>query len=153
MYKTAVRALIRHSIAKLNEGNPELLLRLAAPDAELTFPGNNTWATMHHAVEKGRRRHVTHRGIDECRSFAERFAAEGVQFEIEDILVNGGPWNTRVALRACTFVPGPDGVDIYNNRATAFLEIRWGRLVSWEDYEDTERTALWDRDRALLAPP
>lgn len=27
---------------------------------------------------------------------------------------------------------------------TAPQEIRWGRLVRWEDYEDTERVASWD---------
>jgi hypothetical protein len=33
--------------------------------------------------------------------------------------------------------------------AVLFLEIRWGRLIRWEDYEDTERITAWDtRDRA-----
>lgn len=35
-----------------------------------------------------------------------------------------------------------------NNRAVAFLELRWGRLVRWEDYEDTERVAAWDREQS-----
>jgi hypothetical protein len=34
--------------------------------------------------------------------------------------------------------------------ATAFLEIRWGRLVRWEDYEDTQRVADWDNQRSAL---
>ena len=99
MYKAAVRTLVRHSISRLNAGDPTLLLRLASADAELAFPGENTWAAMHRPVVKSRRRHVTHRGIDECRTFAERFVNEGIQFEIEDILVNGPPWNLRIALR------------------------------------------------------
>jgi hypothetical protein len=65
MYKAAVRALIRHSVSKLNEGDPALLLRLASADAELAFPGDNTWAAMHRPVAKGRDRHVTHRGVDD----------------------------------------------------------------------------------------
>ena len=69
-----------------------------------------------------------------------------MQFEIEEILVNGPPWRTRVAVRCHTFKPSADG-DLYNNRAVAFLELRWGRLIRWEDYEDTERTAAWDRAR------
>ena len=146
MYKTAVRALVRHGIRRLNEGDPEFLLRLARPDAEIAFPGDNSWSSMHRPVVKGRRRHATHRGIDECRGFATRFVETGLQFEIEDVLVNGGPWNTRVAIRANDFLPGPDG-DEYANRVVAFLELRWGRLVAWEDYEDTERVAEWDRQR------
>jgi len=145
MYKATVRALVRRGIRKLNEGDPSFLLGLAAPDAELAFPGQNSWATMFRPVAKGRQRHVTHRGIEECRAFADRFAAEGIRFDIEDILVNGMPWNTRVAVRANDFIAAENGVDEYNNRAIAFLELRWGKLVRWEDYEDTERVADWDR--------
>ena len=148
MYKATVRALVRRGIGRLNAGDPELLLRLAAPEAELVFPGDNSWSRMHRPVRTGRAPHVTHRGIAECRSFAERFVAEGLQFAIEDILVNGPPWRTRVAVRAHDFIPGPDG-DRYNNRAVAFLELRWGRLVRWEDYEDTERVAEFDRQSGL----
>ena len=117
------------------------------------FPGDNSWAAMFRPVVKGRARHATHRGIDECRSFAERFVAEGIQFgEPEDILVNGPPWRTRVAVRVHDFKPGPlaasDGSDdVYSNRAVAFLELRWGKIVRWEDYEDTERIAAWDAAR------
>jgi len=150
MYKAAVRALVRHGIARLSNGEPEFLLRLASPDAAIAFPGDNSWSGMYRPVEKGRHLHVTHRGLDECRAFAERFVNEGLRFEIEDILVNGPPWNTRVVVRAHDYIAGTDG-DEYNNRVVAFLEIRWGRLVRWEDYEDTERVALWDRQRAIVS--
>jgi ketosteroid isomerase-like protein len=102
---------------------------------------------MFRPVEKGRDRHVTHRGLEECRRFAERFVSAGIQFEIEDILVNGPPWDLRVAILARDFVPGPAGDDVYNNRVVALLELRWGRIVRWEDYEDTERVAAWDQQR------
>lgn len=150
MYKTAVRAIVRHGIRRLNQGDPEFLLGLASPDAEIAFPGDNSWSSMHRPVQKGRRRHATHRGIEECRTFAQRFVDTGLQFEIEDILVNGPPWNTRVAVRANDHLPGPDG-DEYANRVVAFIELRWGRLVAWEDYEDTERVSDWDRRRASAA--
>ena len=99
MYKASIRALMRHSIKKLNAGDPSMLLRLAAPEAEIAFPGDNSWATMYHPIEKSRERHATHRGLKECDGFARRFISEGVQLVIEDILVNGPPWNARIALR------------------------------------------------------
>lgn len=105
---------------------------------------------MFRSVERGRHRFATHRGIEECRAFADRFVAEGLQLTIEDILVNGGPWNLRVAVRAHDHRPGPDGDD-YANRVVAYLELRWGRLVSWEDYEDTERITDWDGRRVAPA--
>ena len=148
MYKASIRALLRHSIDKLNHGDYSLLLKLASPGFELAFPGENSWSTMFRPHQRGRAPHVTHRGIDEAVAFADRFVDEQIQFEIEDILVNGPPWNTRIALRVRDFVPGHNGDDVYNNRAVLFLEVRWGRLVRWEDYEDTERVAAWDRATA-----
>lgn len=143
MYKAAVRAMVRRGIRELNAGDPGFLLKLASPDVVLCFPGDNSWARMFRPVVKGTKRHVTHRGVDECRAFAERFAAQGLHLEVEDILVNGPPWRTRVAVRAHD--SDPDRT--YTNRAVAWLELRWGRLVAWEDYEDTERVAAWDRAR------
>jgi len=149
MYKASIRRLLRRSITKLNSGDYSTMLKMADPDFELAFPGENSWATMFRPVQRGRHRHVTHRGIEEAIAFADRFVGEGIQFQIEDILVNGPPWNTRIALRVHDFVPGDDGeADLYSNRAVLFLELRWGRLIRWEDYEDTERVAGWDRSRA-----
>ena len=152
MYKPMVRALMRSSVRRLNQGDYSALLKLAHPDFELAFPGDNSWSTMYRPPTPGRRRHVTHRGIDEATGFADRFVAENVKFEVEDILVNGPPWHTRIAVRVVSFVPGPAGqADEYNNRAVLWLEIAWGRLVRWEDYEDTERVAAWDQRRAVRA--
>jgi ketosteroid isomerase-like protein len=149
MYKAIVRALVRQRIARLNAGDPAPLMAFAAPDVELVFPGDNSWASMFRPVVKGRARHATHRGVDECRAFAERFVANRIQFVIEDILVNGPPWNTRIALRVHDYIAREGGGDdVYNNRAVAFLEMRWGRVTRWEDYEDTERVAAWDRASA-----
>jgi len=150
MYKASVRALMRYSVRKLNEGDADLFLRLAAPDAYIAFPGDNSWSTMFRPAHKDRYCHATHRGRTEVRAFADRFVDEGLQFEIEDILVNGPPWNTRIALRVHSYKPAPDGPDEYCNRAIALLEVRWGKLVAWEDYEDTERVAAWDQ--AQLPP-
>jgi ketosteroid isomerase-like protein len=145
MYKASVRALMRYSVRKLNSGDFSLLLKMASPNFELAFPGNNSWATMFRPQVISRERHTTHRGVEEATAFAQRFVDEGIQFHIEDILVNGPPWNTRVALRVRSFVPGKGGgADTYANRAVAMLDVRWGKLTGWEDYEDTQRVAAWD---------
>ncbi len=154
MYKTAVRMLLRHSIRKLNAGDYSLLLKLAHPNFELAFPGDNSWSTMFRPAVRGRHRHITHRGVSEAAAFAERFVSEGIQFHVEDILVNGPPWNTRSAVRIHDYIPGPaGGVDRYANRAVLFMETRWGRLVRWEDYEDTQRVADWDATTAPTSGP
>jgi ketosteroid isomerase-like protein len=152
VYKATVRALIRRSIARLNQGDPSMMVKMAAPDVELIFSGDNSWSTMYRPVVKSRERFVTHRGIEEARGFGDRFVAEGIQFAIEDILVNGPPWNMRVAVRANDYIPGPDGRDVYNNRFVDFFEIRWGRIIRLETFEDTERVAEWDRRQAATTP-
>jgi ketosteroid isomerase-like protein len=153
MIKGFVRWMIRRNIARLNAGDATAFLKLAAEDVELAFPGDSTWAREHRPVAKGRYRHVTHRGVAECRAFAQRFVNDRIQFAVEDILVNGPPWRLRIAIRAHVFAR-TDGAseDVYNNRVMAFLEFRRSKLIRWEDYEDTERTAAWDRARADARP-
>lgn len=155
MYKAAIRALMRHSVRRLNAGDASMMLKMAAPDVFIAFPGDNTWSTMFRPVEAGNEQHATHRGIEECRAFADRFTERGVQFAIEDILVNGPPWRTRIGLRVRSFVPSstPGQPDEYANRAMALLDVRWGKLVAWEDYEDTERVAAWDRRQTRAVGP
>lgn len=153
MYKNTVRALVRHGLKRLNAGDPSFLLRLAHPRCELAFPGDNSFATMYRPVVKGREAHTTHRGIEELRGFTKRFINLGTQFYVDDILVNGLPHRTRVAVRGQVVIPSsiagqPDG---YANRIIAFITIAWGRMVAWEDYEDTERSSAWDaRSRSAL---
>ncbi len=81
--------------------------------------------------------------------FLRRYVAAGIQMEIEDILVNGPPWNTRAAVRVRDWSPGPPGTERYSNRAVLFVTSRWGRVTSQEDYEDTVRILAFDR---LLNP-
>jgi ketosteroid isomerase-like protein len=101
---------------------------------------------MYRPVVKGRYRHVTHRGLDEIRGFLERFVEEGLQMELEDVLVGGPPWHLRVAIRMRIIAPDPaGGDDRYNNRAAAFMEVRWGRIVRVGEFTDIERTADWGR--------
>jgi ketosteroid isomerase-like protein len=145
MYKAAVRWMVRRNIAALNRGNYQPLLAMFASDATLRFPGDNTWARMNRPAEAGRTATVTHQGRAEIERFLQRFVAERIHMVVDDILVNGPPWNTRVAARVHHWIAGDDGVDRYNNRAVLFATARWGKLRDQEDYEDTERVAAYDR--------
>ncbi|MDH4309647.1 MAG: hypothetical protein OEX04_19420 [Acidimicrobiia bacterium] len=102
---------------------------------------------MFRPVEAGRHPDHTHRGLGECAASAERFVA-GSQFVTEDILINGPPWNIRVAMRVHRYSLGQEGTDRYGNRALAFVETRRGRPIRWEDYEDTARIDAWHADRS-----
>ena len=148
MYKTAARAMIRRNIKLLNEGRYEPSLKMFAPDATLTFPGDNSWSRQCRIPQTGREASPTHQSRSEIEMFVKRYTKLGIQMQVEDILVNGPPWNMRVALRVHDWIPGSHGVDAYANRAVLWTNIVWGKIRSQEDYEDTERVAAFDRQEA-----
>jgi ketosteroid isomerase-like protein len=147
MYKFAVRRMIRRNIRHLNEGKYRPALAMFADDATLAFPGQNSWANQHRPTEKGRDAFATHRGPAEIEAFLQRYVEARIHMEVDDILVNGPPWNTRAAVRVHHWVEGADGRDRYNNRAVLFVNTAWGKIRAQEDYEDTERVAQFDANR------
>lgn len=153
MFKTAVRWMVRRNIARLNEGDYGPALAMFGPRSELAFPGSSSWSDMFRPIAKGRDAHVTHIGRDEVEAFMKRYVDTKIHMEVDDVLVNGWPWNTRIAVRVHHWVEGPDGTDIYNNRAILFIDSKWGRVVRQEDYEDTERVAEFDALSTVIGEP
>jgi ketosteroid isomerase-like protein len=144
MYKATVRSMIRRNIAKLNDGDYRPALRMFRDDDTVSFPGRNSWANQHRPAEQGRHAFVTHRGRAQIEAFLRRNVDAGIHMMVDDILVNGPPWNTRVAIRVHEWVEGPDGQDRYNNRAVLFVTTAWGKIRAQEDYLDTDRIADLD---------
>jgi hypothetical protein len=148
VYKATIRWMVRRNIRQLNAGNYRPVLAMFADDGVLAFPGDNSWANQFRPTERGRRQFATHRGRAEVEAFLQRYTDAGIQMVVEDVVVNGGPWRTRMAIRVHDWVAGPDGSDVYNNRAVLFAEAVWGKIRVQEDYEDTERAKAFD---AVLA--
>ena len=137
--------MIRRNIKALNAGRIRPALALFAADATLAFPGHNSFAEEFRAADPGRETHISHRGSAEISRFLERYVQTGMQMIVEDVLVNGPPWNTRAAIRVHHWAPGPDGSDAYNNRAVLFVTTARAKIQAQEDYEDTVRLAAFDR--------
>ena len=114
-----------------------------ADDVEFSFPGDNSWATEFRPLERGRQVHVTHRGTAEMERFLQRYVAAGLQMEVEDILVNGPPWNMRAAVRVHDWHPAI-GRRPLHQPGSPVRHLEWGKLRTQEDYEDTERAAAFD---------
>lgn len=145
MYKAAVRRMISANIKRLNAGEYEPALAMFAPDATLAFPGDNSWSRQFRAPQRGRTSFATHRGRAEIEQFLVRYVGLGIQMEVEDILVNGPPWNTRAAAVVNHGIQDGDGNEIYANRAVLLVRAKWGKIQDQEDYEDTEPVAGLDR--------
>mgnify|MGYP001796573115 CR=1 FL=1 len=126
MYKTAVRWLIRRNIRALNSGRFEPALAMFAADADLTFPGDNTWSRQYREPRAGRTAFPTHKGRAEIESFLRRYTELGIQMEVEDILVNGPPWHTRPPVRAHTRLSVSDVLRRTANHAVPLVRPLWG---------------------------
>jgi ketosteroid isomerase-like protein len=131
MYKTAVRWMIRRNVRALAAGNPGPLIAGYAKDAVLVFPGPSSWGG-------------TYEGRDAIAGFLRRFVGDGIVGEVEDILVNGPPWRTRVCVIMTARATAPDGTLRYDNHAALYALARWGRIVHQEDFEDTHKSAAFD---------
>ena len=142
MYKATVRRMIRHTIKSLNEGDYGPALRMFAKDATLAFPGDNSWANQFRPTAVGREAFVTHRGRAELEAFLQRYVAHGLQMEVEDILVNGPPWNMRARRECTTGSPTQMAADIYANRAVLFVNAVGGERSALRRTTKTRRASL-----------
>jgi ketosteroid isomerase-like protein len=143
MYKMAERWMIRRNIRQLTAGSHRAALAMLRDDATLAFPGDNMWSSQHRPAVKGRERFATHRGRAEIEAFLRSYPDAAIQMTVEDILVNGPPWNTRAAVRVHLWSAGANGGDRYSNRAVLWAEASWGKIRAQEDYEDTERSSAF----------
>jgi ketosteroid isomerase-like protein len=132
MYKWAIRRQIRRNVAVLRAGDPAPLLAGYADDAVLVFPGVSSWGGEY-------------RGKPAIEAFLRRFLDAGLVGETHDILVNGPPWNTRIAVLFTDAATGADGEVVYENRAVLWGRLRWGKIVYQEDFEDTQKVEAFDR--------
>jgi ketosteroid isomerase-like protein len=131
MYKAAVRWMIRRNVRALAAGDPGPLIAGYAKDATLIFPGPSSWGG-------------TYEGQEAIAGFLRRFVSDGIVGEIEDVLVNGPPWRTRVCAVMTARANGADGTVVYDNRAALYALARWGRIVRQEDFEDTHKSVAFD---------
>lgn len=126
MYKAIVRSKVRAVFRSASAGDYRPMVDGLAPQFTYVFHGS-------HALG-GRR---TSR--DAMIRWWERTLRllAGAQFELHDVVVNGGPWRTRVATRARVSGPLPDGTP-YENTVFQFLTLRWGRVTEVETLEDLQ---------------
>jgi ketosteroid isomerase-like protein len=90
-----------------------------------SFPGNHALAAEATSAR-------------EVRAWLEDLFARfpDLRFEVEELVVEGPPWSTRVATR---YVAVRGGRTIY--RGASFVRLAWGRLVEERVYPDTQAIA------------
>ena len=132
VYAKAFERMLRRNVRLLMEGNVDALAGFYADDAQLVFPGDNSWGPVY-------------RGRDEIRGFLERFLRVGIRGEVHEVLIKGPPWDTTLLVHFTDHARGADGDLVYENDAIVRIKARWGKIVYEQVYEDTEKVAEFDR--------
>ncbi|MCW3067066.1 MAG: hypothetical protein JWN32_4238 [Solirubrobacterales bacterium] len=131
LYRAAVRALLRRNLVALNAGDPRPLFSSYADDVHFVFPGRSSWAADLH-------------GREALEAWVRRFVEVGMEFDPDEIVVDGPPWSTRMCLRYKDRHRAPGGEIVYENRGIIFCRIAWGKLAYYEVNEDTEKVTAFD---------
>ena len=126
MYRWIVRSRVRSTFERINTGDVMAMVDGLAPSFEYHFHG-------HHAL--GGRRTSRESMIRWWRRILELLP--GARFDVQDVLVAGGPWRTRVAVR-CHVTGDLPGGGRYENTVFQFLVLEWGKVVSVETLEDLQ---------------
>jgi ketosteroid isomerase-like protein len=126
VYKAFVRYMVRRTLAHLSARRLDGLMARFGVLAVFHFHGD-------HALGGEAR------GAAAIRAVFERMYRLFPDLHVEPVtvLVNGWPWDTRIASRLAVRGRLPDG-SMYRNEGMQFARIRWGRVVEDHLYEDTD---------------
>jgi ketosteroid isomerase-like protein len=125
MYHRIVALRVRKMFAEISAGNWEAMVAGMAPSFTYKFYGDHALSGERH----------THEAL---RHWWERLFGllPNTRFDVQDILVAGWPWDTRVATAVTVDVGVVDG-SRYQNVVHQFLRIRWGKITEVRTLEDT----------------
>jgi ketosteroid isomerase-like protein len=137
MYKTIVAKRVRTIFDEINKGNYRSMIDGLATPFEYRFLGD-------HPLSGRRTKAAT---MDQWWQRVFRLVPDG-RFTIHQVVVQGHPFNTRIAVRSTISAPLPSG-ETYSNDVMQFMRLRLGKLTHIETLEDT---AKLERYLATLDP-
>src|SRR3954470_23011823 len=138
MYRWLVRKLTVVALARLRRGDTRLLLKLMTDDVRFRFLGDHSWAADYHSKT-------------EVRRWLERYLHARLELQPHEIVVSGPPWNTLMCIRFTDRATNERGEVVYENEGVLFDRLAWGRIREHISYEDTQRTAEFDRHLDVAA--
>lgn len=129
MYRRLVARQVEQVFAQLSRGEFDALAKDAAPDIHHSFAGE-------HAL--GGERHG-HAAFVLWLGRLERLCPS-LDFTVHEVLVNGPPWNLRVAARWTAQVR-PAAGDPYVNHGVHLIRLRRFKVIELLAYEDSQVVA------------
>jgi ketosteroid isomerase-like protein len=125
VYHWIVTRQVRATFAKIAAGNWEPMLTGMASQFSYRFYGASSLSGERHT-------------LDGLRRWWERSTKllPNPTFQIDEIIVAGWPWNTRIATRVRVHTTLEDG-STYDNIFMQNLSMRWARITQIHTLEDT----------------
>src|SRR6478752_1730253 len=115
MYARLVERHTRRVYAQFNARNAEPAIARFAEDAHLIFRGRSALAADLH-------------GKSEVAALLRELMTLGLRWEIHDVVVQGPPWNTRLATRYTVRADQPSGHAPLSYQAFQYARLVWGRV-------------------------
>jgi ketosteroid isomerase-like protein len=132
VYHRIVAQKVRATFTQIAAGNWEPMLAGMAPRFSYSFYGNSALSGERHT-------------LDGLRRWWERSTKllPSPDFTVEEVIVAGWPWNTRIATRVRVHAVLEDG-SAYDNIFMQNMSMRWARITELHTLEDTAtlQTAL-----------
>lgn len=129
MYQMIVRRIGLTAFESLNRGDTASLLAKMTSDVTHYFPGDHTLG--------GRRTNK----VDVTRWFNRLTTLfPSMHFTVQGVASSGWPWDTMLAIEWTSHAPLPDGSS-YDNLGAHVIGLRWGKVVSFHAYMDSQTTA------------
>jgi ketosteroid isomerase-like protein len=125
MYRWIVARQVRATFAKIAAGNWEPMLTGMASQFSYRFYGNSSLSGERHTLD----------GLRRWWERSTRLLPKPT-FTIEELIVAGWPWNTRIATRVHVHTVLEDG-SAYDNIFMQNLSMRWARITAIHTLEDT----------------
>ena len=120
MYTHLVDLFVRRAYEGFNRGDAERAVSRFGEQARLVFYGDS-------------RLGVALNTKDDIREWLRRLMALGLRWEIDDVVVSGPPWNTRLVTVFTVRLPQGGSY-----RGTQYARLRWGRVYLDEILPDTQ---------------
>lgn len=127
MYKAIVEKRVRGIFDEINRGNYQAMIDGLAPEFEYVFLGD-------HPLSGRRTKPAT---MDAWWQRILRLLPGG-RFTIHEVIVQGHPFNTQIAVRSTIRATSPSG-ELYANDVMQFMRLRLGKLTRIETMEDTAK--------------
>ncbi|MCP2164256.1 nuclear transport factor 2 family protein [Goodfellowiella coeruleoviolacea] len=125
MYHRIVASKVRATFDEISAGRWEAMVDGMAPRFTYRFYGEHALSGERHTTAA-------------LRLWWQRSLRllPNTTFQVEDVVVSGWPWSTKVATRVRVSAPLPDGTR-YENVFMQFIAMRWARITEVHTLEDT----------------